>query len=249
MIAFLQNLRAARRTDPTMIGPYLRVRTRRPPFGRALRVLDRSRFEFMAGEILCQGHYRFDTDNSAPLILDCGSNIGLSIAYFHHRHPGARIVGFEPDPAAFAALSENTAGLPNVEVINAALSREEGETDLWYTPGTDGSLTRSTIARRGGPERRAVRTVRLSDWIAGPVSFLKLDVEGAEHDVLDNLVETGAINHVQRMTIEYHHPLDRRLSTFLRRLEDADFDYRLTASASIEEATQDVLLYCTRKQA
>lgn len=203
----------------------------------------------MAGEILCQGHYRFDTENSAPLILDCGSNIGLSIAYFHHRHPGARIVGFEPDPAAFAALSENTAALPNVEVVNAALSREEGETDLWYTPGTDGSLTRSIIAGRGGPERRAVRTVRLSDWITGPVDFLKLDVEGAEHDVLADLVETGAITHVRRMTVEYHHPSDRRLSTFLKGLEDADFDYRVTASTSLQEATQDVLLDCTRKPA
>ena len=232
-----------------MIGPYLRARAGRPPFGNALRVLDRNRFEFMAGEILCQGHYRFDTDNSAPLILDCGSNIGLSIAYFHHRHPGARIVGFEPDSAAFAALSENTAALPNVEVINAALSREEGKADLWYTPGTDGSLTRSVIARRGGPERCAVRTVRLSDWINGPVDFLKLDVEGAEHDVLADLVETEAITRVQRMTIEYHHPLDGRLSTFLKRLEDADFDYRVTASASTQESTQDVLLYCTRKPA
>jgi FkbM family methyltransferase len=230
-----------------MIGPYLRARARRPPFGTAFRVLDRSRFEFMAGEILCQGHYRFDTDNPAPLILDGGSNIGLSIVYFHQRHPNARIVGFEPDPAAFAALAENTAAFPNVEVINAALSREEGETDLWYTPGTDGSLTRSTIARRGGPERRAVRTIRLSDWIAGPVDFLKLDVEGAEHDVLADLVETRAIRHVQRMTIEYHHPLDGRLSAFLERLEDADFDYRVTANASLQETSQDVLLYCTRK--
>jgi FkbM family methyltransferase len=230
-----------------MIGPYLRARAGRPPFGRALRVLDRNRFDFMAGEILCQGHYRFDTGNPEPLILDCGSNIGLSIAYFHHRHPGARIVGFEPDPAAFAALAENTAAFPNVEVINAALSRKEGETDLWYTAGTDGSLTRSTIARRGGPERRAVRTVRLSDWINGRVDFLKLDVEGAEHDVLADLVETGAIAHVERMTIEYHHPLDGRLSAFLKGLEDAHFDYRVTANASLAEASQDVLLYCTRK--
>lgn len=232
-----------------MIGPYLRARAGRPPFGTALRVLDRDRFAFMAGEILCQGHYRFDTDNPAPLILDCGSNIGLSIVYFHHRHPGARIVGFEPDPAAFAALSDNTAALPTVEVINAALSREEGETDLWYTPGTDGSLTRSIIAGRGGPERRAVRTVRLSDWIKGPVDFLKLDVEGAEDDVLANLVETGGITHVQRMTIEYHHPSDRRLSTFLKRLEDAGFDYRVMASASPQDDSQDVLLYCVRKPA
>jgi FkbM family methyltransferase len=232
-----------------MIAPYLRARAGRPPFGRPLRVLDRTRFDFMAGEILCQGHYRFDTDNPAPVIFDCGSNIGLSIAYFHHRHPGARIIGFEPDPAAFAALADNTAALPNVQVINAALARDEGETDLWYTPGTDGSLTRSIIARRGGPERRPVRTVRLSDWITGPVDFLKLDVEGAEHDVLSDLVETGAITCLRRMTIEYHHPLDAQFSTFLKRLEDADFDYRLTANASLQEASQDVLLYCTRKAA
>ena len=55
-------------------------------------------------EIFRKGAYLFHTDKKQPLILDCGSNIGMSILFFKMLYPGARIIGFEPDPDTFEIL-------------------------------------------------------------------------------------------------------------------------------------------------
>jgi hypothetical protein len=64
------------------------------------------------------------------------------------------------------------------------------------------------------------------------VDLLKLDVEGAEHEVLEDLMSSGSLARVERMAIEYHHhlaPGDDRLAGFLNRLEASGFTYLLEA--------------------
>ena len=46
-----------------------------------------------------------------PLIIDCGSNIGASVAWFSARYPQAHIVAVEPAPDNFDLLRQNCAGL------------------------------------------------------------------------------------------------------------------------------------------
>ncbi|HET7425244.1 MAG TPA: hypothetical protein VFJ92_16880, partial [Gemmatimonadales bacterium] len=58
-------------------------------------------FELLAHEIFEGGEYEFPCDTDAPVILDCGSHIGLSVAWFKRRFPKARITAFEPDPQNF----------------------------------------------------------------------------------------------------------------------------------------------------
>jgi hypothetical protein len=52
-------------------------------------------------EIFEEECYSFNASSSYPFIIDCGSNIGLSIIYFKRQYPNARIIGFEPDPMIF----------------------------------------------------------------------------------------------------------------------------------------------------
>ena len=56
----------------------------------------------------------------------------------------------------------------------------------------------------GGDERLEIRPVRLSGWIREPVDFLKIDVEGAAYDVINDLIETDAIRWVREAAIKYH---------------------------------------------
>src|ERR1044071_4816990 len=53
---------------------------------------------FVAGyeEIFKRENYKVDFATNDPFIIDCGSNIGLSIIYFKTRYPNAKIIGFEP---------------------------------------------------------------------------------------------------------------------------------------------------------
>src|SRR5690242_15479864 len=51
--------------------------------------------------------YQFDAVRQNPLIIDGGSNIGMSILYFKRIYPDARIIGFEPDPDIYQLLNNN----------------------------------------------------------------------------------------------------------------------------------------------
>ena len=79
-------------------------------------------FDLLAHEIFEGGEYEFPCNTDAPIILDCGSHIGLSVAWFKRRFPKARITAFEPDPQNFELLQANVAanGFEGVELLNLA---------------------------------------------------------------------------------------------------------------------------------
>jgi FkbM family methyltransferase len=90
-------------------------------------------FELLSREIFEEGEYWFDSDKSDPTILDCGSHIGLSVAWFKQRFPKARIVAFEPDPQNFRLLQTNVTlnGFTGVELLNVAVSSRKGTARLF----------------------------------------------------------------------------------------------------------------------
>jgi len=150
--------------------------------------------------------YRFNPQTPRPRIVDCGSNIGLSILFFKREFPESIVLAFEPDPAAFAMLSHNVEqnALRGVEVHNLALAGAAGSRDLYSDPERPGSTATSLFAECGFGERRAVSCARLSDFICDDIDFLKLDIEGAELEVIEDLVRSGKIQRVHQMVIEYH---------------------------------------------
>lgn len=191
---------------------------------------------------------------STPVILDCGANIGFATLYLKLHHPGARITSFEPNPACFALLQRHIAEnrLAEVTALQAACGPGEGEISFFSSPGF--SPTGSIHASRGGGAQEIkVRLVRLSDHITSPVDLLKLDIEGAEQGVLDDLVSSGKIASIRRMVIEYHHRIGGSapaLGTFLRQIEDAGFTYDIAAplkpTARFSGTFQDVMIYASR---
>ena len=148
-------------------------------------------FELVAREIFEGGEYGFACDRADPLILDCGSHIGLSVAWFKQRYPGARIVAFEPDPQSFRLLQGNVAanGFDNVELVNLAVSSRHG-TARFY--GEFDVADRWIL----------VNTVPLADYITGPVDYLKLDIEGMETEVLQSI--EPRLHLVGAIGLEFH---------------------------------------------
>jgi hypothetical protein len=97
---------------------------------------------------------------------------------------------------------------------------------------------------------------RLSSFITDEVDLVKLDVEGAEWGVLEDLVGSGAAGRVRRMIIEYHHHIERRedaLGDFLNLLVRGGFGYQIGAyynapvNEAAEPAYQDVQIHAYRR--
>lgn len=142
--------------------------------------------------------YSFDARRPDPLIIDGGSNMGMSILRFKKVYPKARVIGFEPDPEIFQLLSENLArnGFADVKLVNAGLAAEEGETCFAPDGKAGGQLAGS------GPMR--VRMEPLSKYLDQEVDFLKLNIEGAELEVLTEAVNAGRLCNVRELVVEYH---------------------------------------------
>ena len=168
--------------------------------------------------------------------MDCGANIGMAVLFFKAVRPDSEIVAFEPHPVTFARLVEtiDSNGVHDVHAENAAVGDKDG-TAAFYTHQSDrGSLIGSLDRSWGGDERLEIRIVHLSGWIREPVDFLKIDVEGAEYDVIDDLIETDAIRWVREAAIEYH-DLDTkpgRLTRMTKALEAAGFHIQVTPAAA-----------------
>src|SRR5437762_3374640 len=69
-----------------------------PCAGYTIRIINAGAFYMQYKDEFIRRIYHFDAQTSDPLIIDGGSNIGVSILYFKKTYPRARIVGFEPDP-------------------------------------------------------------------------------------------------------------------------------------------------------
>lgn len=216
--------------------------------GYRLDYFNQSHALFLVHEIFVNAAYSFTSPNTRPRIVDCGANIGMAVIFFKAVRPEAEIIAFEPHPMTFARLFEtiHSNGLRDVHAENAAVGDKDGTADLYTHLSDHGSLISSVDRSWGGDERLEIRTVRLSGWIREPVDFLKIDVEGAEYDVIDDLIETDAIRWVREAAIEYHE-LDAqpgRLTRMTKALEAAGFHIHVTPA---HDGTRVGLIRARRK--
>jgi len=224
--------------------------------GFRMRYLEAEWMRYLYREVFAEREYWFTSDNPRPVILDCGSNIGMAILFFKALYPDADITAFEPAPWACSAIEETIRAndLRDVALHNAALAESEGSIELFHDPSHPGSAVMSVYRERMPGETVRVPAVRLSRYVTKPVDFLKLDVEGSELPVLRDLVASGTIGQIRQMVIEFHHhlsPTVDNLSECLSILEQHGFGYQLTSAEVYTPITrgqfQDVLVHAYRK--
>jgi FkbM family methyltransferase len=158
---------------------------------------------FLSGwhEIFVCGLYEIKRarDSRLPLLVDAGANIGLAPLFWKTRFPAFRYLGFEPDPLV-------------AQICRANLQ-------AWGCGGTLHELALAGVAgRRGFLRDRAdggafshgaatadtveVTTVKLSEFITEPVDLLKVDIEGAEGEVLPEI--ESRLGWVRNLFVEIH---------------------------------------------
>jgi len=157
-------------------------------------------------EIFIYKSYHFESNKDSPIIFDCGSNIGISILYFKNFHPASRIIAFEPDPENFRLLKKNIEQNNFSEVIlhNCALGKEDGSCQLFNTKAGQSSLNSSIYSNGSEGNFIEVSMKKLSTFITEEIDFLKMDVEGAEGEIIPEISEAGKLSSISELVIEYH---------------------------------------------
>ena len=202
---------------------------------------------YLFKEIFLLHSYNFNAQTDAPKIVDCGANIGMSILYFKTLYPNCSIIAFEPNPFVFELLKKNIDqnNLRNVRIENTALSNKNGDTEFFLSDNK-GSLVGSLIQERGGKNSLKITTSKLSDYVGNQsFDFIKMDIEGAENQVLEDLIDTGKVSSFREYVVEYHHNIQNmksKLANFLLAFENNGFQYSLSTSFEKVGEVQDILI-------
>jgi FkbM family methyltransferase len=137
-----------------------------------------------------------------PLIIDCGANIGASVAWLSAHYPEAHIVAVEPAPENFALLRRNCAGL-DVDLRLAGIGSVDGRAYLDKSSGCEMSF-RTTSEVRG----IEIDLISIGSLLASKPStayapfLLKIDIEGAEKNLFEG--DTDSINRFPLIILEPH---------------------------------------------
>jgi FkbM family methyltransferase len=214
-------------------------------FGYTVKGTTYKELLYLFREIFMEEQYKFSPENKAPRILDCGANIGMALIYFKVKFPDAHILAFEPNPVVFELLKENVSAnnLKNVEIVNAGLANEIGVIDFYID--RKNTLVSSVDPTRAGKEKIQVKAVTLSTYLQGKqFDFAKIDIEGAEWQLIKDIDPTGTINNIKQYIFEYHHNYEERhsMSEFLKAFEKHGFEYNLNASFREQGQFQDIAL-------
>jgi FkbM family methyltransferase len=164
------------------------------------KIFFKGRNEFLHGlnEIFIDEIYKIKLPQNAK-ILDCGAHIGLSVIYFKRICPASFITAYEPDEQNFNLLKQN---IQSFQLKDVDLRKEAvwvADTELNFS--NEGSMA-SKIETNNTIGGMRVKAIRLNESINDKIDLLKLDIEGAEYEVIKDI--ENKLSFVQNIFLEYH---------------------------------------------
>ena len=142
-------------------------------------------------------------------IVDIGAGLGDFTVFAARRAPQGRIYAYEPAPDSAELLRRNIAlnGITNVEAHELAVAAQNGVLTLDISGGVAVQYKTAGVLNADGSGKIEVRSVALAEVLdslpGGMCDFLKMDVEGAEYEMLLHLDES-AVGRIRRVCLEYH---------------------------------------------
>ncbi len=152
-----------------------------------------------------EGSYHLPPSDLRPIesILDLGSNIGLTMVHYAALFPEARILGAELDAGNYWVCKKNIEPFgERCRVTHAAVWHEPGEVAYAGTRESGYAI----VTKTGAAAKDRVRTITMEALIeklgVPIVDFVKMDIEGAEREVLRNAGPW--IDRVRCLKVEVH---------------------------------------------
>jgi FkbM family methyltransferase len=175
-----------------------------------------------------------DAFDRAPggVVLDVGAYDG-AWAEAVLAHGPARVLAFEPDPSGLTKLRRRLGDRPEVEICafglgaadaTVAMALEGPGSHVFATEGEGGTFGVVEVEVRDAHRALVERGV-------DDVELLKLNIEGAEYDVLERLLDEGWLPRCRHVLVQFHewhpraHPRRRAIRARLRETHDEVWSY------------------------
>lgn len=177
--------------------------------------------------------YRFDqvvrSLTPQDVAIDCGANLGEFTQML--ALTGCQVYAFEPDPYTFSRLCETVAEFPNVACFNQAVGVGAGKVKLYRRESFEqrpdqASISSSLYADKINVSKHHFVEVEQIDFIEffrglnRPVQLLKIDIEGAEVPLLEQLIAEDCLHRVEQLFAETHESMIPTLALRTAKLRD-----------------------------
>lgn len=141
---------------------------------------------YVFNQIILRGEGDLDVEGPPPkLIVDAGANIGLTAIMLANRYPQAKVIAIECEPGNFELLKKNTRPYSNITCVQKA---------LWHLPGhvrivdSQAQEWAFQVTQASPDDPDAMETITVEEILrqsdADRIDLLKIDIEGAEIEVL-----------------------------------------------------------------
>jgi FkbM family methyltransferase len=172
--------------------------------------------EMWLEHVYTSGFYR---PSDGDVIVDAGANVGLFTIQMARQNRRCRVIALEPFSENFKYLQANVAQAcpENVTCCEMALGAEfsKGQMQAVGSRSLDHVLHVDATAANGIP---IVPLTGLFDLArAQEIDFLKVDIEGSEHDVFA-AASPGLLKQFKRIAMEYHDQIVPGTLNLLRRV-------------------------------
>lgn len=140
-----------------------------------------------ADRICCLNYKPLNND----VIVDVGAGVGTELIYFIEKiGKGGKLINIEASPSTFHLLKELTLknNLSNVLNFNLAISNQNGS--IWIEENSEHEKAQVNTSEKGVE----IKALTLDQFVINNnisvINFLKVNIEGAEYDMIDGMIET-----------------------------------------------------------
>jgi len=144
--------------------------------------------------------------------IDCGAHVGLilkrNLKKFDIFH------AFEANPNLISGLQKiaNDNDNNSIYIYNNAVWDRKDTIDFYLSRGYDTGSTVMKGKKTGNVDYNhpvSVESIDFSEWIfqnlkKDDYNYLKMDIEGAEYDVLEKMIKDESIFYIDEFLIEFH---------------------------------------------
>lgn len=165
---------------------------------------------------ICHHSFLQDPLSSSSFVIDCGVNHGEFSSAVSSRW-GCTIHGLEPDPRLYSTLPQ----LQNCTFHPNALFSTSGTMELNLGHSKCSSLY---YKENSSTDHILVKTISLPELCKAnnipKIDLLKLDIEGAEIEVLNQIDDSFYTDKISQLTVEFHEFLDPSVISSIHKIID-----------------------------
>ena len=177
--------------------------------------------------------------------------------YDRFKSKDLKIYAFEPNPLAYKYAKElyNANNINNITLENTAVGDKNEELTFYYNPKhfESASLHENNINKNC--VKTSVKVVRFLDYMKEHcidcIDFIKIDIEGAEFNLLNDLYKNNKLSKIKNMFLEVHCVHSNIENTSFGRvisiLEKEKFYYKIHSAGS-EKDTFRLLVWASKNQ-